>query len=221
VSYLERLKGINTQTRLHDGPSKPSKPAFEGFEGALHRGNSGNSPAGDGYEAERAAIIEFDGGVAREWAESLARLECSPSPPGVTLATWRKAIDRAARFCDRWGAIAAAEGWTAGELFGLNPAAPFGRLDMRGAAFIGLDLDVIDVTAEAIVFWAANGAIQRRQGRSLGVDSVLWRERATSVGYKGNEWRDPFLQSFFGSLRWLPQRMRTRLVRSATLSATQ
>ncbi len=114
---------------------------------------------------ERAAIIEFDGGIDREWAEALARLECSPPPPGVTRATWRKAIDRAARFCDRWGAIAAAEGWTAGELFGLNPAAPFGRLDMRGAAFIGLDLDVIDVTADAIVFQAANGAIQRLQRR--------------------------------------------------------
>jgi hypothetical protein len=115
--------------------------------------------------AERAAIIEFDGGIDREWAEALAGLECSPPPPGVKPATWRKAIDRAARFCDRWGAIAAAEGWTAGELFGLSPAAPFGRLDTRGAVFIGLDLDVIGVTAEAIVFQAANGAIQRLRRR--------------------------------------------------------
>jgi hypothetical protein len=165
VSYLERLKAVNAQTRQPDGPSKPSKPAFEGFEGSWRRGDSENSASGDGDEAERAAIIEFDGGIDREWAEGLARLECSPPPPGLTPATWRKAIDRAARFCDQWGAIAAAEGWTAGELFGLNPAAPFGRLDMRGVAFIGIDLDVIDVTGESIVFRAPSGAVQRLRRR--------------------------------------------------------
>jgi hypothetical protein len=47
----------------------------------------------------------------------------------------------------------------------VNPAAPFGRLDMCGAPLIGLDLNVIDVTAEAIVSQAADGAIQRLQRR--------------------------------------------------------
>jgi hypothetical protein len=64
-----------------------------------------------------------------------------------------------------WGAIAAAEGWTAGELFELNPAAPFRRLDMRGAAFICLDLDDIDVIGESIVFRAPSGAVQRLRRR--------------------------------------------------------
>ena len=161
MSYLERLKAMKAHRHPSDGPSKPSIPAFEGFEGSSQKDDSGNSTSDDGDEAERAAIIEFDGGIAREWAKALARLECAPPPPGVTAGTWRKAISRVARFCDRWGTIAAAEGWTAGEPFGLNPAAPLGRLNMRGAAFIGLDLDVIDVTAEAIVFQRADGAIQR------------------------------------------------------------
>ena len=64
-------------------------------------------------------------------------------------------------FCDRWAAIAAAEGWTAGELFGLNHAAPLGRFDMRGAVFIWRELEVIGITREAVVFRTPAGAIQR------------------------------------------------------------
>ena len=56
---------------------------------------------------ERAAIIEFDGGIPRQWAEGLARVDSSRPPPGVAPMAWRAMIDRAARFCDQLGATAA------------------------------------------------------------------------------------------------------------------
>ena len=127
----------------------------------------------DDSGVERASIIESDSGVPSEWAEGLARVLSSPPLPGVAAVTWLAMIDRAARFCDRWAAIAAAEGWTAAELFGLDPASPLGRLDRRGAAFIGRDLEVIEITRKQIVFRTSGGAVQRL-GRRLGLAAPVW-----------------------------------------------
>ena len=46
---------------------------------------------------ERAAIIEFDGEIPREWAEGLARLCTMPQPSNVTSWRWRQAVDAAGR----------------------------------------------------------------------------------------------------------------------------
>jgi hypothetical protein len=116
--------------------------------------------------AERGAIIAEGARVPHDWAEGFARLLAAPIPPTVAPATWRAMLDAAGRFLDAWGAKAAALGWSAGELFGLDPLAPLGRRDRRGAAFFLAGAEVVAITADAITV-RIGGAIQnirRRDG---------------------------------------------------------
>jgi hypothetical protein len=71
--------------------------------------------------AERAAIIEIDGGAPRPWAEWLAVLECTAPPD---------AVDAAGRFLDAWGQTAEALGWSPAELMTLlkDDLAVFARI---------------------------------------------------------------------------------------------
>ena len=124
-------------------------------------------------ETERAAIIEYDGGVPREWAEGLARLLSSPPPSGVIPSLWHDRLNRAARFCDIWAAKASACGWSAEDLFGMNPLAPLSRYDSMGAAFFGADSEVIDVTADAVIFEVANG-VRQRVGKRPNPQPPVW-----------------------------------------------
>lgn len=62
--------------------------------------------------AERAAIMEIDGGLPAPIAVALACLE--PTTP-------TEMIDTLARFADEWGTRSQALGWTIEDLFGLPP----------------------------------------------------------------------------------------------------
>ena len=46
---------------------------------------------------ERAAVIEYDGGAPRTWAEALAQLDL---PADVPLARWQQFVDDCGRFLD-------------------------------------------------------------------------------------------------------------------------
>jgi hypothetical protein len=80
---------------------------------------------------ERAAIVEEGAGVPREWAEGYARLCLMPPPFGVSVDRWLAVINGVGHFLDQWAGKAHALGWTAAELFGLDPVAPLIRLDRR------------------------------------------------------------------------------------------
>lgn len=53
----------------------------------------------DDFDAERAAIIEYDGGIPRVRAEAFARMQ-HRRPADMTEAQWRREIDDAGRFLD-------------------------------------------------------------------------------------------------------------------------
>ncbi len=116
--------------------------------------------------AERAAIIEEGAKVPRAWAEGFASLEAAPVPAGVSVRDWRAMVDSAGRFLDAWGTKAEALGWSAAELFGLDPMAPLGRLDRRGAAFFLTRAEVLAITSVAITVrvGASIQNIRRRDG---------------------------------------------------------
>jgi hypothetical protein len=62
-------------------------------------------------EAERAAIIEYDGGAPRAWAEALARLDPANPPGDVPPVRWTQLIDDCGRFLDHgWAQRCAALG---------------------------------------------------------------------------------------------------------------
>jgi hypothetical protein len=63
-------------------------------------------------EEERAAIVEYDGGAPRTWAEALARLDPTKPPIDVPPQRWLRFIDDCGRFLDLgWAPKAAALGW--------------------------------------------------------------------------------------------------------------
>lgn len=165
MSYLARLKALTSDEPSSGQPSKPSKTAFEPFDGGSANGENENSPASATCFDERATIVQVGANVPREWAEGFAKLEACPVSPGENTATWLAMMNAAGRFLDRWANKAAALGWTAGELFGLDAEAPINRRDHRGAAFFLIGRDVVDVTATEIKMMdGANVLTMRRRG---------------------------------------------------------
>jgi hypothetical protein len=128
------------------------------------------APDPDAYE-ERAAIMEFDGGMPRQDAETLAAREQghadADSLHGDVVGRWAAEIERLATLpavspdgaealkraqaftAEGWALQAARLGWDEVELFGVCPRAPWRRLDRKGAAFGGA---VQAVTQEAITY---------------------------------------------------------------------
>lgn len=85
---------------------------------------------------ERAAHLEYDAGLPREWAEHLARLIVGEPPGDFSPIRWQAALDAALIFADRWAAEAHRLGWDVSEVFGLHPSAPAARVDCRGLAWL-------------------------------------------------------------------------------------
>jgi hypothetical protein len=77
-------------------------------------------------EAERAAIVEHDGGIPRAWAEGFARLHPDRPPSDVPLRRWQIVINDIGRFLDagwprrrqRWGG----DRWTCSVAIGNGPS---------------------------------------------------------------------------------------------------
>ena len=95
-------------------------------------GTTGTSPARDDWFEERAAIIEDGAGVLRSWAENFARLDIAERPPKFSEPAWRQLIDDGGQFLDRWANEAARLGWSALDVFGVDPAAPSTTYEAMG-----------------------------------------------------------------------------------------
>jgi hypothetical protein len=92
----------------------------------------------DETEAESAAIVvEHDGNIPREWAESFAHLNRDHPPGDVPPARWQRFIDDMGLLLDSpFCAIAAALGWQALDLFGCDHDRPFARIDKAGLLWL-------------------------------------------------------------------------------------
>ncbi|MBF0110881.1 MAG: hypothetical protein HQL76_17070 [Magnetococcales bacterium] len=102
-----------------DPGSKPSLPPGRMISerDSGHQTESSLACGGEVFE-ERAAIIEHEGGIPREWAEELARLCTRPRPENFSPERWARRLATAALFTKRWAAKAVHYGWTAAEFFG-------------------------------------------------------------------------------------------------------
>ena len=123
---------------------------------------------------ERTALVEYGAGVPREWAEGFARLDCTDPPPGFSPSRWRQIIGDGGLFLDKWAKQAAALGWTAVDVFGVNPAAPAVRYDGMGLVPLIGGNRVIAISADSAKLESAAGNIQtfRRYPRRGSV--ALW-----------------------------------------------
>src|SRR5215472_7561187 len=104
---LAELRGV--QSGMRGGVQnvqivqKPTRgPTFEHFEQSERRPALVSEAAAVWSDAqeERAAIIEFDASVPREWAEALARLDPAQPPAGVPPENWLRFINACGRFLD-------------------------------------------------------------------------------------------------------------------------
>jgi hypothetical protein len=88
-------------------------------------------------EEERAAIVQHDGNIPRDWAEGLARLDPDHPPGDVPLQRWQCFVDDVGSFLDSpFCAAAAALGWGPYDLFGCNREKPFARVDHAGLLWL-------------------------------------------------------------------------------------
>jgi hypothetical protein len=111
-------------------------------------------PAVDAADhAERAAIMEADAGMPREWADTFAAISQASAPRGFEPERWQETLDGMLRFCDEWAGRAAALGWQPSEVFSLDLVATHARVDRRGLALslaggarvVGIDVNGADV----------------------------------------------------------------------------
>jgi hypothetical protein len=105
-----------------------------------------------------AAIIEYDGGAPRAWAEAFARLHPDRPPREVSYRQWVQFVDDCGRFIDRWVVKKGAMGWSPDDLFGWDPCRPFSLIATR----IGLGWrieggSVVDVTESDATILRSNG----------------------------------------------------------------
>jgi hypothetical protein len=145
-------------------------------------------PAEDGWSAkdrqvlfdERAAIIEFDGGASRTWAEALAQLDPARPPCDTPAERWLQFIDDCGRFIDDgWAPCAEALGWTPLDLFGYDRAKPFSRITRAGLLWLldGRKLLALATNAAAIATRSGGTLTYRRCPHEPG--RVLTREATT------------------------------------------
>src|SRR5262249_57558490 len=90
--------------------AEPRCEQFEQFEQEKEpaRVDCANARWGE-TEDERAAIVEHDGAIPREWAEGFARLDPDAAPADVPPKRWQRFIDDIGLFLDSpFCAVAAA-----------------------------------------------------------------------------------------------------------------
>jgi hypothetical protein len=155
-----------------DTASRTSTRAREGRECALGAPAAAGADSNLATEAieERAAVLQYDAGLPRAWAEGASRL-LAGLPPPAGCAPWRwdqVCDDAAALIADRWAAKAAALGWQGAELFGAMPAYSDVRYDAQGLAWLLHGRTVVSLDAAGADMRTVGGAVLRFHRRPAG-----------------------------------------------------
>jgi hypothetical protein len=125
-------------------------------------------------EEERAAIVQYDGGAPRAWAEALARLDPANPPADVPLPRWQQFIDDCGRFLDQgWANRAEAFGWGPFELFGCDRERPLARYDHMGLLWILHGRKLVALTAATATIDTLTGSLQTYPRRPIKTDRVI------------------------------------------------
>jgi hypothetical protein len=139
---------------------------------------TGPNDAWTDTEEERAAIVEYDAGVPRAWAEGIAQLDPSNTPGDVPSRRWLRFIDDCGHFLDRgWARQAAAFGWGPIDLFGCDRQRPFVRIDHAGLLWLLNGRKLVALTADTATIEALSGDKQtyRRWSHAHGDVALAWQ----------------------------------------------
>ena len=123
---------------------------------------------------ERAAIVEYDGGAPRAWAEGFARLDPSKPPSDVPPHRWLRFVDDCGRFLDEgWAKRAAELGWGPLDLFGCDRERPFARIDELGLLWMLKGGTVVELHRHRAILQTERGATQTYRRRPVEVGRVV------------------------------------------------
>jgi len=134
----------------------------------------------DSVEAdeERAAIIEYEGGIPRAWASGIGALMAMPRPDGFMPERWNRIIKNTQQFVTCWAEVAIGADWTTLDVFGLHPDRPDARFDAMGLILLLDRFDVIALDNEGADLASKTGARLRYRRRPLPAATVpLWALR--------------------------------------------
>jgi hypothetical protein len=128
-------------------------------------------------EEERAAIVEYDAGVPRAWAEGFARLDPNKPPIDVPPRRWLRFIDDGGRFLDSgWARQADSFGWGPLDLFGCDRERPFARIDHAGLLWLLNGRKLVALTPDTATIETLTGTHQtyRRGSIAYGDATLAW-----------------------------------------------
>ncbi|MBF0111052.1 MAG: hypothetical protein HQL76_17950, partial [Magnetococcales bacterium] len=164
-----------------DPGSKPSLPPGRMIS-ERDSGHQTESSLACGCEVfeERAAIIEHEGGIPREWAEGMALLLVMPRPQDIPLARWHKVLRAVGVFIERHGKEVDRLGWTTEEIFGVHATRPSVRFGSQGLVYCLADSNVTleRLTRDEAIFRTSGGAKQTFRRATHNLDGsalrMLW-----------------------------------------------
>jgi hypothetical protein len=137
---------------------RQSKPAILALLNDLPEVLSAELAPWDHDREERAAVIEYDGGAPRAWAEALARLDPDKPPLDMPPTRWDRFLDDCGVFLDTWAARASELGWEPLHLFGADRTAPYARISRSGLLWIVDGRDIAELDSDRAVIVGRNGA---------------------------------------------------------------
>jgi hypothetical protein len=125
-------------------------------------------------EADRAAIVEYDGKIPREWAEGFAWLDPDRVLGDVAPRRWQQFVDDVGRFLDGpFCAAAAALAWGPHDLFGCDRDRPFARIDRAGLLWLLNGDRLIALSENTATIETRTGARQTWRRKPVEPDRVL------------------------------------------------
>jgi hypothetical protein len=150
-----------------------SVPPFEHFE-QFEQPTEGVPGAWADVQEERAAVVEYDGGAPRAWAEALARLDPNSPPGDVPLQRWLRFIDDCGRFLDGgWADKVVALGWGPLDLFGCDRERPFARIDHMGLLWLLKGGIIVELHRDRAILQTERGVSQTYRRRPVEVGRVM------------------------------------------------
>jgi len=171
VKNSQTAPGFEHFERFEHGTASPTAPpAADGASTATER------TPGTWREAEtaRAAIVQFDGGIPREWAEGFARLDPDYPPGDVPPCRWQRFVDDVGRFLDSpFCAVAAALGWGPHDLFGCDRDRPFAGIDGAGLIWLLNGDRLVALTHSTATVETRTGVRKTYRRRASGPERVL------------------------------------------------
>jgi hypothetical protein len=163
----------STRQSVAEGHSREAKGDF-GDRAHDRPNHLKPQPSWGAAEEERAAIVEYEAGIPRAWAEGFARLRPERPLADVSPKRWQQFIDDIGRFLDAgWAEKASALGWGPLDLFGCDRERPFARLDHAGLLWLLNGDRLAELDCHRAVVERSTGSRQVFRRRPLAVGEVV------------------------------------------------